>query len=225
MRLRALCSALLLAFSTTITALGQDGKVVLQFVTFPKTLEPVTMELLGGKGKTTVVEIPSNELSVPYRVNARESWALGETVEGKDGKPKFAAHGRAKSLGAPKQLILVIRKGKDPAQGVKLVPFDNRAGKFGGGSFLFVNAASVPIAGQVGNKKLTLAPGKTAVIKPQPDRGKNLCQATLYYRANKQARPFLDTAWPLDPGARGLIFVYNDPGTARIRLHTIRDFL
>ncbi len=30
-------------------------------------------------------------------------------------------------------------------------------------------------------------------------------------RFNRDVRPILDTNWPLQPDARGLIFIYNDP--------------
>ena len=62
------------------------------------------------------------------------------------------------------------------------------------------------------------------MIRPKADLGKDLCHATLYYRLNNETKSFLDTNWPLQPDARGLIFIYNDPRSARIRLHTIRDF-
>lgn len=215
--------ALLLPLATCSSAFGQEGQVALQFVTFPKTLEPIRVELLGGKGKTTVVDIPSNELSATYRVPSRPTWSLGKTGKDDEGKPVFQSYGKTKSLGLPKQLILVIRKGQTNADGFTLRPLDNRAAGFGGGQFLFVNAASVPIGGEVGARKFALRPGQTTVIKPKPDRGENLCQATLFYRVNQQARPFRDTVWPLQADARGLVFVYNAPRSSSIRLHTIRD--
>lgn len=224
MRFPPLRRALLLVLAAASSALAQDGKVTLQFVSFPKTLKPEPVELLIGKGKTMMVELPTHELSAPYRVDAREAWALGKMDEDAEGKPAFTVYGRTKSLGVAKQLILVIRKGKTSADGFKLIPFDNRAGKFGGGQFLFVNAATVAIAGEVGTRKFALAPGRTAIITPRPDQGDQLCHATLFYRINQEAKGFLDTNWPLQPDARGLIFIYNDPRTSRLRLHTIRDF-
>ena len=122
-------------------------------------------------------------------------------------------------------MILLIRKGKANADGFEVIPVDNRDTQFGGGKFLFFNAAKVDIAGLVGTEKFALKPGLHTIIKPKAEAGdKNLFHTTLYFRKDDQAKPFFSSTWPLSDVARSLIFFYHDPDTLRLRLHTIRDF-
>ena len=201
------------------------GKVSLQFLSFPKSLDPDPVELLVGDGKTIEVEIPSSELSQPYKVNAQKVWAVGESTIDEDGKPTFKVWGKAPALGAGKPLIILVRKGKSYDDGFELIPVDGLANRFGGGSFLFMNAARVDVAGEVGGEKFALHPGERTIIKPAPLPGRdNITHATLYYRKGEKPRPFFSSRWPLHANARSLIFLYHDPKTDRIRLHSIRDF-
>mgnify|MGYP001816795723 CR=1 FL=1 len=206
---------------------AQDGaKVTLQFLSFPKSLDPEPVELLVGDGKTIKVEIPSSELSRSYKVNAQKVWAIGESTTDEDGKPTFKVWGKAPALKARKQLIILVRKGESYGDGFEVIPVDGLANRFGGGKFLFLNAARVDVAGEVGGQKFALRPGKHTIIKPAPLPGRNnLTHATLYYRKGDKPRPFFSSRWPLNDKARALIFLYHDPHTERIRLHSIRDFL
>lgn len=220
-------SSLLLLLAAALPCLAQQkgARVTLQFVSFPRITNPETIELLLPEGKTLSISIPSNELSPPYKVPASAHWAVGNMEEGKDGKPKFKVYGKIKALSAPKQLLLLVRKGPTNADGFNILAFDNRSNKFGGGTFLFLNASHFDIAGEVGGKKFTLKPGAHNIIAPKPDAGKQLCHTTLYYRSGKETKPFFDSNWPLRKDARGLIFFYTDPKSQRLKFHTIRDFL
>jgi hypothetical protein len=211
---------------TLLPCAAQDAaSVTLRFLSFPRALNPEPVELLVGEGKTIKVEIPTNEISVPYKVTLQASWAVGETVNGKDDKPVFNVFGKAAALASSQQLILLVRKGKANADGFEVIPIDNRDTEFGGGKFLFMNAAGIDIAGVVGSEKFAVKPGKHTIVKPkvEPDT-KGLCNILIYFRKDNQAKPFFSSTWPLSDKARGLIFFYHDPDTQRLRLHTIRDF-
>ena len=205
---------------------AQDAaKVTLRFLSFPRALNPEPVELLVGEGKTIKVEIPTHEVSAPYKVPLQAVWAVGQTVDGNDGKPAFTVFGQAKAMVSTEQLILLIRKGKANADGFEVIPIDNRLSEFGGGKFLFMNAAKIDIAGMLGTDKFVVKPGKHTIIKPKIDPGiKGLCNILIYFRKDDQAKPFFSSTWPLSAAARGLIFFYHDPDTQRLRLHTIRDF-
>lgn len=206
-------------------AAQESGNVALQFLSFPRAIDPAPVELRIGEAATIKVEAPSNELSAAYTVARQKIWAVGETTEGKDGKPAFKVLGQATALASSSQLILLIRKGKANSDGFEVIPIDNRVTEFGGGKFLFMNAARIDIAGVVGAEQFALTPGRHTLIKPKPEGpDKRLCHAALYYRKDDQAKPFFSSKWPLSDAARGLVFVYHDPGTNRLRLHTIRDF-
>jgi len=219
--------ALLAAFLLSVlpSAAQEGATVALQFLSFPRSLAPEPVELVVGEGKTIVVEIPTNELSRTYKVKRQGTWAVGETIEGKDGNPACKTFGQARALASPRQLILLIRKGRENADGFELIPIDSRGTKFGGGKFLFLNATKINIAGVVGAEKFAVRPGKYAIIKPKIKAGEHTCHTALYYQKDGKQKNFFSSKWPVSKTARGLIFFYHDPDTRRIRLHSIRDFL
>ena len=209
-----------------LSCAAQEGEsVILRFVSFPRAIAPEPLELRVGEGKTIKIETPSNELSIPYKVKLQAIWAVGQTVEGKDGKSVFNVLGKATALASTEQMILLVRKGKANADGFEVLPIDGRGTEFGGGKFLFMNAAKVDIGGVVGSEKFAIKPGKHAIIKPKADPAtKGLCHTTLYFRKDEQTKAFFSSTWPLSDDARSLVFFYHDPATNRLRLHTIRDF-
>jgi hypothetical protein len=206
--------------------LAQEApKVSLRCLSFPKAIDPVKVELQISEGKTIDIEAPSNEFSPPVDVVSTGVWSVGETVEGPDGKPVFKEYGRTKAVASPQQLLLLVRKGQENADGFELVALDGRMDGFGGGKFLFMNAAKVEIAGVVGSERFVVKPGKHSIIKPKGEAGDNKrVHTTLYFRTDGQAKPFFSSTWPLSDAARCLIFFYHDPDTNRLRLHSIRDF-
>lgn len=223
-RTACLAALALLGLTAPPCTAQQAAGVTLRFLSFPKEIDPQPVELWLGEGKTSKVEIPGNELSAPHKVPPLATWVVGETTKGPDGKPVFKEYGRAKALAAPSQLILLVRKGAQNSDGFAVIPVDSGATRFGGGKFLFANAARVDIAGVVGGERFALKPGQHTIIKPKLEPGAGTVHATLYYRKEEEAKPFFSSQWPVSANARGLIFLYHDPDTGRLRLHTIRDY-
>jgi hypothetical protein len=207
---------------------GQEKAVFVQFVAFPITADPKPVELLVGEGETIEVELPSNSLSRPYKVPALGSWALGKSMEGPDGKSTFDVYGRTRASSSEKQVILVIRKGKENSEGFELAAFDSDAKGFGGGKYLFLNGAKVDIAGDAGGTKFALKPNKHALIAPNPSEAeeeKKLLYITLFFRKGEEATPFYSSTWRFSEKARSMVFFYHDPNGQQLRTHTIRDYL
>jgi hypothetical protein len=218
---RLLLFAAILSLAPAVHA--QD-KVALQLLSFPRAQNPDPVELLVGDQKTLEVEIPTNRLSQTYSVPRSTLWVVGETVVGPDGKSSFKEFGRTRALDSPSQLLLLIRKGQEPSDGFVVMAMDNREASFGGGRFLFMNAATVDIAGEVGGAKFVIQSGNHSIVRPRSESGADSFHAMFYFRAEEAARPFFSTRWPVSEAARSLVFFYNDPKTDKIRLHTIRDF-
>ena len=217
--------AALLFMGSTLCVHAQQGQVTVQFLSFPKSIDPAPVELVTGEGKTIEVEIPSNELSPTYKVPRLGVWSVGQTIEGPDGDPVFQEFGRAKALGSASQLILLVRKGAEYTDGFDVLPVDNQIARFGGGKFLFMNAAKVDVAGEVGGEKFALAPGRHSIVEPKPGENGRTFLAQFYYRVDGKVKPFFSSKWPTNKQSRGLIFFYQAPDTKRLRLHSIRDFL
>jgi hypothetical protein len=205
----------------------QEEKVVLQFLSFPKAIDPKPVELLIGDGKTTEVKIPTNEFSENYSVTRLKKWVVGKTEIGNDGKPAFKVFGEGAALDSPKQLILLVRKGKENEEGMVVIPIDIQQSTFGGGSFLFLNAASLDLAGVLGETKFVVKPGKFIVTKPSPakDEPLGLVQASFFYSKDEEVKPLFNSTWPLNKQARTMVVFYEDPETGRLTRHSIRDFL
>ncbi|MBT8043911.1 MAG: hypothetical protein KJO79_03075, partial [Verrucomicrobiae bacterium] len=168
---------------------------------------------------------PSNELSKAYKVARLARWVVGESAADEEGQPTFKVLGQAPAIASANQIVILVRKGKENADGFDVIAIDGRVNAFGGGKFLFVNAAQVDIAGRVGEEKFVVLPGAHQMIKPKVDGGKRSAHAMFYFRKEKEARPFFSSRWPVGGKARSMIFLYHDPATKRLRMHTIRDFL
>jgi hypothetical protein len=152
-------------------------------------------------------------------------WSVGETIEGPDGKPLFKEYGRTMAPASPQQMLLLVRKGDKNSDGIDLVALDGRVNGFGGGKFLFMNAAKVDIAGDVGEQKFVVKPGEHIIIKPEGEGEQGLATASFYFRKNDTPRAFFSSRWPIGDHARGMVFFYHDPESLQIRMHTIRDFM
>lgn len=217
----------------TFPAFAQDAEqVTLRFLSFPKNAAPQPVELLIGKGEILEVKTPTNALSDPYKVNRLAAWSVGKLGPAidKEGNPIFTSYGSAPSLASANQLILLIRKGKENADGLEVIPMDNGLRNFGGGQFFFMNATKVDIAGVLGGTKFVLKPGQRTIIAPKETKKRESTGATqlfteFYFRMEDEARPFFSSTWPANNRARSMVFFYHDPHNNRLRMHTIRDYL
>jgi len=222
---------LLVNFATHATA--QDAEqITLRFLSFPKTANPQPVHLLIGEGKVIEVKTPTNALSEPYTIKRLTSWAVGKLEEAKseDTPPVFTTFGSAPSLASTDQLILLIRKGTNNADGIRVVPLDNNTRNFGGGQFFFMNAAKVDIAGMLGGTQFALKPGTHTIIEPtemhkREGAGPDQVFTEFFFRKEDEARPFFSSNWPANKKARSMVFFYHDTHNERLRMHTIRDYL
>lgn len=220
----------MVAATIGIAALPCDAQqaetFALQFMTFPMTIEPLKVELLIGEGKTMELNVPSNELGPIVRVPRISNLVFGETVTKPDGKEEFKVYGRAPSLAAPKQLVLLLRKGTEMSEGFEVRCISSDIASFDGGKILFVNAAKVDIGGTAGTVKFALKPGAHTIVKPGLQPNGRLSHVKLYYNKNGSATPFFSSMWPVAKHYRGLVFLYHDPNSAnQIRIHSFRHFL
>jgi hypothetical protein len=217
---------LLLVFTITLIPSMLMGRTaILQFASLPKSSGTEPIELLTGEGKSITIAAPQQEISKPYRVDQRKEWTVGKFEKAADGTRKFTEYGKVKALATRHQLIILIRKGATNADGFKLIVAANGLVQFGGGSFLLVNGSDQHIGGKLGAEEFTLAPDEHSVAKPKAKQGKRFWHVTLSYRKEEKVKPFLNTNWPVNEGARGLICFYTDLKNSRLRMHTFLDFV
>lgn len=203
----------------------------LQFVSFPKSNAAEPVELLSLEGETITVELPTNQLSPIYALPPLKIVTLGKSaVDEKTGKPVFETYGEAPALASDKQIILVVRQGASPSDGLKLIPFDAEKGGLTGGKYLFFNASDRDIAGKVGDKQFVLQPDKHILVAPEPNRAdkdtnRKYLYVYLYFYEGSQPDPFYSNTWRFSERASSLVFFYNDPHTGQVRTHSIRHYL
>lgn len=222
-------SCVLLSFCfITLSCFSQEEQVSVQFVAFPKIANAEPVELLIGSGETLSVELPTNSLSPIYKVDRLSQWALGKSTTGDEGEFVFKTYGNAPSLASNNQLILVIRKGPNDADGLELIPMDNQQSAFGGGKYFFMNAAKVDIAVEMGDQKFALKPLQRKLVEPKPSKvegDRKYLYVYLHFRKGKEAVPFYSSTWRYSDKARSMVFFYHDTHTNQLRTHSIRDYI
>lgn len=206
------------------SALAEE-RISLQFLNFPKTLNPEPVELRVGEGKTIMIRTPGNELSQTYQVPPLASIAVGKTIKNEDNEDVFQVYGSAKSLANPKQIVLLLRKGDAASDGFVVVPVDGDLKKFSGASFLFVNASNLDVGGIIGDQKFALKPRQKRMLKPAPTHEGGICQVSLSYMRGDKWKLFYDTRWPANDKYRSIIFFYQDPKSGRLGVAPIVDLL
>ncbi len=207
---------------------GQENDISLQFIAFPKIANAESVELVLTDGKTIKVELPTNRLSPIYEVKPMTQWVIGKSSVNDKGEFVFNTYGKAPSIASTSQLILVIRDGSNDSDGLKLIPMDNSAVNFGGGKFLFMNAAKVDIAVEIGDVKLVMEPRQNKIVQPKPSKSegkREYLYVYLHFRKGTEAVPFYDSTWRYNENVRSMVFLYHDPNTQQLRTHTIRDYL
>ena len=224
-------TTLLCVISTAVMPLvnAQEQEVVIQFVSFPINNDEEAIELLTGEGKTIKVELPTNRISIEYKVPKLQKWVIGKTIEAaKKGEKTFDVFGEVPALDSRKQLILVIRGGPDKPNHFTLTAFDGGQAGFTGGSYLFFNASKVDIAATIGESKFALKPQAHKLVSPKRSEKEielNQLDTRLYFRKGEDAVPFYTSTWRFNEKARSMVFFYHDTHSKQLRTHTIRAYL
>lgn len=215
-----------IATLSSVTSHAQEQQMSLQFITFPMAIEPLKVEMLLSEGRTMELLVPSNELGPTVRAPRMASLVLGERIINEEQKPEFKIYGQGKPTAAPKQLILLIRKGNDMANGFEVRAISSDINEFAGGKLLFLNATKIDIAAEVGQKPFALKPGSHTILKPKLEKNGRLTEVKFWYNNDGKAVPFFNSMWPVSDQFRGLIFFYHDSDNDnKIHIHSFRDFM
>jgi hypothetical protein len=227
---KLLLTAAFLGLMFVVNARSQEETVTLQFVTFPKWTTRIPIEMAIGNGETIEITAPSNGFSKPHEVPKLANWIFGRSGVDEKGDPVFDTFAQGKSLNTPHQLILLIRKNNDPADGMQVIALDSSESKFKGGEFFFMNVSDFDVAGQMGESRFMIKPAQHRIVSPTAKdihtrEGIPFIQTVLFYRKNEESNPFFSSTWHVNPKARSMIFFYHSGKNNRLRMHTIQDFM
>ncbi|NNM28547.1 MAG: hypothetical protein HKO57_03440 [Akkermansiaceae bacterium] len=220
----SLLGGLLLAGGLVATLPAAAQKVRIECLSFPKHSSE-SIELLIGPEKVVDVTLQSHALSDPLVVPSLPVWKFGKSQVSDEGVFTFKTYGEVKPLSAARQLLVFIRKGKDAAAGFNILPLDANKAGFGANKMFIMNLARSRVAGDVGGKRFILTPGRHIIFKPAANRGENLCFAALRFERDKEWRTFFSTNWPILKNSRGLVFVFDDPRSKSLKIHSVVDSL
>lgn len=223
----SLLFSLLCLIILSISAHAQTPTVNLRFVSFPKSANAESIELLIGEAKTIEVKIPTNSISEAYEVPALATWALGKSSTNEKDEYAFLTYGKAASIVAKEQLVIVVRQGPNDADGLTLTTLKNSDEGFSGGKYILLNAAKVDIAGSIGSGKFSLKPNGFSMIAPKPTKtegDRSYCFTEFFFRKNEEVQPFFSATWRFNENARSMVFFYHDPKSKQLQVHTIRSF-
>ena len=203
-----------------VPVFGKD-KVEIKVLCFPRMEEKSTIDLMIGKRKVIEIPLQGHEFTLPRKVTRQAKWRFGKSNVNSKGKFTFDTWATATPLAADKQLLVFVRRGPDNRDGFEVIPINPAT--INGSSYLFLNLTPSAVAGVVGGRKFRLTSGRSIVIKPQPDRGENLCFTSLRYYRDKNWRPFFSSNWRLRKKCRCLIFIYQPNGQKTPRIHSVID--
>lgn len=79
--------------------------------------------------------------------------------------------------------------------------------RFGAGRILIQNFAPAAITGVLGGERVTVAPGKSAIVEPGADQAAEMAQITLAWNQGGTAKVFCDTRWPAKTEYRRYLFI------------------
>jgi len=200
-------------------------EIAIQFLSFPRSEDLSSIEMVVGRGETLEIYIPGHELSQVYRVPALSRIVVGQTVTDDGGEKSFQIYGQAQSIEAKQQIILLVRKGAENSDGFEVFPIDGERTGFSGGSFMFFNASNIAVGGTVGDQELALRPGQRRLLKPNAMHAGGGCQVTLSYQYQEEWRKFYDTRWTVNPRIRAMVFFFQDPESGQLGVSPIVDIL
>jgi hypothetical protein len=218
---------LLLVCFLCLNGIAQTKMVNVHFLYIPEENNTEPLDLLLGDEDAIEVELPTNCVSKNYQVPALSEWILGKaTVE--KGKFKFESYGKAKSISADNQLIVVSRKSEDEGEGLNLMIIDYNDSTYKGGMYYFINLTDTDIEGTISKSEFSLEPNKQVLIAPEPDKvtGSNkYCYTKFSYEKEDAMHPFISSTWRFNERARSLVLFYRDLTTKQFKLQTVRSYV
>lgn len=217
-RLSAILLSLLLP---VVPALGQDPSpaparpsITLRLLAevVPEDLGKVC--LAAGETRTAVFELSANNVSEPVMVATR---TLALKLADKDLKLcSFILPEAGKSF------VVIFSPAKPAGYRAEVVRTDDPT--FKRGDVFFLNRTERTILGKLGTKPLVLAPGKSAITRPDGATEGAYYDVAFAARMDAGDKILSTVRWPVDDQIRSYVFFVQDP-TGRVSYRAVDEFM
>ena len=170
--------------------------------------------LRAGEAKTAEFELPANNVSDPLSVIGRE--LVLKTVAKDLSLCSFTLPDAGKSF------VVIFSPAKPAGFKAEIVRTDDPS--FKRGDVFFLNRTEQTILGKLGTKPLVLAPGKSAITRPEGATEGVYYDVAFAARSEAGDKLLSTVRWPLDEQIRSYVFFVQDP-TGRITYRAVDEFI
>ena len=205
----------------SISGAQEEGAdtVELQFLSMPTRPDAQALQVIGDDGKASKVMVMGNMFSERIKVAPSKTWRIASQEPGK----QDVILGEVAAIKEKRQLVLLVSKGKEIADGFEVHVVPNKVFLAAGGDMLIQNIASMDFRALIGDFDLKMKPGEQTIITPRAAPEGPWTQVTLFYRKDDNWKAFLDRRWPIDETVRAIVFFYQKPENGKIHLHTVTE--
>jgi hypothetical protein len=213
-KLLIVCCAFLTTIASAIAA-PEEAKVEVRFLAerIPNNLGKVV--LVNEEVRSDPFDLPINNLSAPQKLPARVFTVLAVDSNLSIAKVKLPEEGDS--------FVVVLLPSAKGIYESLVMPFDNPT--FNGGDIYFHNNTNKNVIGIIGEKKLSLDPGKGKVISPRVIRGEKFYYVKLGVSEPDGNKVIKSMKWPSSKIVRNYVFFYIDPKKKRVTYRAVDEFI
>lgn len=170
--------------------------------------------LVAGDARTAALDLPANNVSDPIPVAGRTLQL--RTVEKNLNLCSFTLPEAGKSF------VVIFSPAKPAGYHAEMVRTDDPS--FRRGDVFFLNRTEKTILGKLGSKPLVLAPGKSAITRPEGATDGAYYDIAFAARGEAGDKLLSTVRWPLDDQIRSYVFFVQDP-SGRITYRAVDEFM
>ncbi len=191
---------------------------LIRFTSFGSADSGTEYILASGTTKTAPFVIPGNGFSTPVATPASATLvALGNAKD-----EPFRSLATIKLPDTGKRFLVILLPDKDQTLRPIVVRADDPA--FLPGQIMIMNFAPETLAAELGDQKLTFAPGSRTIFQPQRTDNLSNYQVRFFYLKNDKPKLFAATLWPYFDDKRAFVFLYKDPAAGTPTFRSIDEF-
>lgn len=218
-------SILCLVVALVVTLGTSEGARTIRAIYFQRPANAPDKVYLYSGEKSIELELPGMNLSPRQKIpkgDLQLRCLLSPLLEGQP-LPENAPVVRVPE-GWSEVILLCVPNPDKSGFPVRFFPLNASLSKFGPGELLCFNRTKATLGGQIGIRKLRVAPGKSVLLgAPSRELGDYRVMIDYLPPGGKRALPLMRTTWRHEPTVRHLLFVVDDPVRKVPRIWSVPD--